>query len=1083
MTNLIQSLKESASTLLLFAQNVKEVRLFEIKESSNPEKSLSHPIISIRKSIQGCMKNNTDKPANRTILQNASTWLLKRRYSEKLSREEGPRRVEMLAIKVSIVQSDQSNVPHVVEANETWLVNSCTGNRKSLEVAKSVHGVRNGVIPVTGTAAKILRSNFSDGKLSDVQVSSVPGEVFCFMPLSIESGFPVHVNGSFSVYSNRRRLWEEGIGEHNAFKPFEAQWNEALMEDSLVQAYLKLLHMLTSYTDENYEFHSLWPNPVNVNYPKAWKPFLVSFFNKIIDEEWPLFYCNQRWRRLHDCLVLDPKLGRVAHCVTIMNLLDENVLSLPEHLMRAFISAGKEYFINSHMLTEDRFLREFFFPRVAQIPSEFRNSVLLHILDRRLSKNRNYDDLLRTYPSFSCSKDDQALRKPNELVHPKGKAACLFFEDEKRFPMNDCFLEKERAMMLEELGMAIDLLPWQTLCERAECISNRCDATKAELLVKYMNQAPPERAITSQETERLRAAEFLPILSKPKDHPFPWKSDECRTKKLASANNLFLERHKHLVGSSQLILDESTPNVSVPNQYLKRILGITSKQPVLRDVITQLDHVIQMCHELAKEEKESACSAIYEFFQKIVTTEKYKSMKPYLRLELDYRTWMLVNDEMVHPELVARNWNKPDCSPYLFSLPAWYSAKFHRLIHWCGVKENFCLGDFIEAVSKLRQDTGREKLADDQIRTLIVLLEEVSTASKTALQDITLPLPSVEGHLYDAVELVINNTPWLETDGKTKHVHEKVPVKLAYKCGAKTLRDADLISHSVPFGLPFGQREELTDRLKNILKAYPSDEGILKELLQNADDAKANEIHFVFDPRTHGSKHVFSEEWKDLQGPAICVYNDKTFTKEDIEGIQKLGIGSKIDDPQKTGQYGIGFNAVYHFTDCPYFISNDDVICVSDPHTAYAPGANEKAPGRLFNKLDERFRRNYQDVFSGFLGDLFNLKGSTMFRFPLRGNGKLQSKIISTRWDESKVEKLFQSFRLTAKKMLLFLNSVTKISISEIKDGELQAYSVMCEVSDAGERAEFFEKMKTYSAVRTEEIPLHVNSYVIEDIR
>ena len=172
-------------------------------------------------------------------------------------------------------------------------------------------------------------------------------------------------------------------------------------------------------------------------------------------------------------------------------------------------------------------------------------------------------------------------------------------------------------MMLEELGMAIDLLPWQTLCERAECISNRCDATKAALLVKYMNQTPPERAISPEETERLRTAEFLPILSKPKDHPFPWKSDEHPTKKLASANGLYPEQHKYLVGSSQLILDESTPNVSMPNQSLKRILGITSKQPVLLDVITQLDHVIRMSHQLAKEKKEAVCSKMYEFFQKV----------------------------------------------------------------------------------------------------------------------------------------------------------------------------------------------------------------------------------------------------------------------------------------------------------------------------------------------------------------------------------------------------------------------------------------------------------------------------------
>ena len=113
VSNLIKSLKESASTLLLFTQNVKEVRLFEIQKSSNPKKSLSRPIISITKSIKKTLEiNNADKRGNGTILQNASTWLLKQSIqSKKVSTEEGPRRAEMLAIKVSMVQSDQSNVP------------------------------------------------------------------------------------------------------------------------------------------------------------------------------------------------------------------------------------------------------------------------------------------------------------------------------------------------------------------------------------------------------------------------------------------------------------------------------------------------------------------------------------------------------------------------------------------------------------------------------------------------------------------------------------------------------------------------------------------------------------------------------------------------------------------------------------------------------------------------------------------------------------------------------------------------------------------------------------------------------------
>ena len=1077
VNNLVSSLKESASALLLFTQNVKEVRVFEISKNSNPKKSLSRPLVSITKTVEKILhSNHADKCGEGTILQNSSTWLLKSRNSGMLATSEGPRRGELLRINVRMAESYLYVISHDVHAEETWLVNSCTGRRSSFQVAQSDDGVKNAVVPVTGVAAKMTHSNIHGTK-----ISPITGEVFCFMPLSIASGFPVHVNGSFSVYSNRRRLWEEGVGEHHSLKPFEAKWNEALMEDALVEAYLQLLRILTSYDCKQYkiDFHSLWPNPTKVNYPIAWKPFLRSFFNRVIDEEWPLFYCNGNWRKLQDCLILDPKLDKVTECVAIMNMLGENVLSLPQNIVEAFTSSGKEVFIKNHTLTEVKFLRDFFFPRVSQIPNQLRNSVLVHILDRRLRKHRDYDDLLQTYPCFSCSKDGTLLRKPNELVHPKGKAAYLFYEEEQRFPLDDRFLEKERAMVLEELGMAVDILPWSALCDRAHRISSQCDVKKAGLLIQHVNQMHPESEISSAETKILRAAKFLPVLQKPKDYPFSWKSDEYCTTLLADADHLYPERHKYLVGSSQLILDESADSSAVPNKSLKKILGFTSKQPELSDVIAQLDQIIKPPHPLSRENKESFCLTIYEFLQKIVITEKYNSQQPYLRQQLECRPWILVKEQMVAPKYVAQNWNREDESPYLFSLPFVYNMKFKALIHWFGIKETFSLNDFIEAILKLKNDTSSNKLTENRISTLIVLLEEVFNSTCSRLS-IPLPLPSEDCQLYNADELVINETPWYETDGKKKLVHKRIPGMLAYQCGAKELRKAELTGYSEPVGRPFGQYEKLTDRLKNILRAYPPDEGILKELLQNADDAKASEIHFVFDPRTHGSTYVFPGNWNDLQGPAVCVYNNKPFSKEDIEGIQKLGIGSKVDDPLKTGQYGIGFNAVYHLTDCPYFISNDEIICVSDPHTAYVPGASENNPGRLFNQLDERFRRNYKDFLSGFLGDLFNLKGSTMFRLPLRRNAKLQSDISLNQWSEAKVRKLFDIFRCSAKDMLLFLNNVTKISVSEIKNGKLETYSVMCEVPDICKRTKFFENIKTCSKLPTQQIKWQEIHYVMK---
>ena len=52
----------------------------------------------------------------------------------------------------------------------------------------------------------------------------------------------------------------------------------------------------------------------------------------------------------------------------------------------------------------------------------------------------------------------------------------------------------------------------------------------------------------------------------------------------------------------------------------------------------------------------------------------------------------------------------------------------------------------------------------------------------------------------------------------------------------------------------FGQHEDLTRRIQNIIRDYPFDITLLKELLQNADDAKAKKLYFILDKRTHGTR-------------------------------------------------------------------------------------------------------------------------------------------------------------------------------------------------------------------------------------
>lgn len=1086
MCRVLEALKQSSSTLLLFSQNIKIVRVFEIRKDSDPTRSLGEPVISISKGVEKVSHtNNSDKFGKGTFLRNCFNWW-KLRPTNSGTEEEGPRRTELLKISVSVKESKLTNTTEPIKQQNTWLVNSCSGFGTSVHVAESEKGHNHGLLPVSGAAVQ-LSFNQSKDELSNIaNIHSVPGEVFTFLPLSFSSGLPVHVNGYFSVLSNRRGIWEEGVGEHDSLKPFEAKWNAALMEDALAESYLQLLEVVRSYSDKSYVFHSLWPNPNLISHAVAWRPFMDAFFRKIIDERKPLFYCYKEWRPLQDCFILDSKLSKVPECLSIMNILGKPVLSMPEFLLQGFKSSGKTATITEGTLTEERFLREHFFPNVAKIPAEQRDSVLLHVLDRRLSKHLNdYDDLFRLYPCFSCSKDGKTLRKASELVHPRGQAACLFSEEEKKFPVEERFLTKERAMMLEDLGMVKDRLSWDGICGRAEWVSNHGSKEREEraghlvnYLVRFLESPSPPEPTAHQKT-RLGAARFLPILKKPKDYLLPWKGSNLSEKSMAAANDLYPDNLKVLVGASQLILDESSAGYG-KLKNLKSILGLNSKQPQLSDVLVQLDYVIKQVNAAgAHESLKAVCSAIYDHFKKIATYDKHASKRPHLHKELSQRQWMLIKGKMISPERVAMNWDKPDGSPYLYSLPEAYTSRYIGLVKWYGVKEKFTFDDFLKAIWKLRADTDGKKLSNQQLAVLLNFLEEICTFQDLKNLDKPLPLPSRNSILHDSTELSINDTPWLEPDDFIEYVHDKIPAQVAYQCGAKPLRTSVLSRCSEPIGQPFGQHELLTDRLNGILKSYPADEGILKELLQNADDAKASEIHFVFDPRTHDSKHVFSDAWKELQGPAICVYNDQRFSQDDIQGIQNLGIGSKVDDAEKTGQYGIGFNAVYHLTDCPCFISDDDVLCVSDPLLRYVPGASLEHPGRLFNQFNDTFKRNFKDVINGFLGEFFKLKGGTMFRLPLRRRGLVEPKISDTYFTDEEVRSLMISFRIAAKEMLLFLNNVKKISISEIKNGKLDTYSVSCTICDEKKRIDFSQKIKQYKKMSTEKIPWYIIHYTM----
>lgn len=104
-------------------------------------------------------------------------------------------------------------------------------------------------------------------------------------------------------------------------------------------------------------------------------------------------------------------------------------------------------------------------------------------------------------------------------------------------------------------------------------------------------------------------------------------------------------------------------------------------------------------------------------------------------------------------------------------------------------------------------------------------------------------------------------------------------------------------------------RNDLGDRYK---RGFP----VLKELAQNADDAKATHIIFGVAPGIAEANHLL------LQGPGLFVINNGAFEAKHDRGIRSYGISNKATDRSAVGKFGLGMKSVFHFCEAFFFLGH-----------------------------------------------------------------------------------------------------------------------------------------------------------------
>ena len=1005
MRKLFESIQQCGDKLLLFLQHVKKITVQQFDHSSNSPKVIH----MLRKSFVP----------------------------------------NFLPAETSLIQVE--SISHEAKLTTTnWLVASNKMDDKEKTAVASI--------------ACLLADSGSIYSVCD----SLSGEVFCYLPLAQLSGLPVHVSCNFTVMNNRRGIWTSDNLEDPSFASIvEVQWNLFLMNIVIPVAYVRLLCSLKAMVEDNelqsYDYFSLWPLSSSLQQKNPWLRMVMSFYDILLSQ--PLFYseATSQWLTFQESKFLDADIFShskpLACIVEVLHHLNFPLMNLPPDYRNHFK-------FSSELITEENFVRIFFgkLSALGAVQSS-RNEVIYYVLKTFASQNESKPRLcqlikymVQNHACIPTTPDGTLLKRCTEIIDPCAPFARLFEESDQRFPIAK-LTDDLATTALKNSGIVHKFLPWELLIDRAQSVQVliEFDRSKAlnrvSLILMTMSSMPP-----APPDLKIGSIPFLPVMNKPEDYPFSWHGDNYQ---LLPGNKLMLlapyntskYRNLNIAGSQVAFINENPSDkggCGMIYSTTRKLLSLRS-DPTLNEVVSHLKVAITTYNSQAQCSNNWinwVCRSTYDFLNTLCQRKK-------VQLNLDkLKSLPCIWNGKIFLEIdsVALKWKKD--GPYLFAAPPDFAAK-EALTSALNIKETFNMSDAIDALQSMKFDFGAASVSErcmELIREMVPIFEG---EEEFEISSEPLYLPDTQKVLRASSSLVYNDVSWAPLEESCVLVHSMFSRNMALRLGVHPQR-AKLLNPYISDEkksffqpVPFGQHEKLTRRIQNIIDSYPFDNTLLKELLQNADDARAKKMYFILDKRTHGKESVISERWHELQGPALLAWNDSVFTEDDLRGIQELGLGGKRSNADAIGQFGIGFNVVYNLTDCPSFVTGGDTFCILDPHCRYVPlPPNEKLPGARYDNLSQGFWTKFKDMGSAYLqtqtknlSDEF--KDGSLFRFPIRHSLEMvkQSEIVSQEKDLTPRRRVITAETLSKsmskwvpqlKQAMFFLNHVTEIKYFEI---------------------------------------------------
>jgi hypothetical protein len=717
---------------------------------------------------------------------------------------------------------------------------------------------------------------------------------------------------------------------------------------------------------------------------------------------------------------------------------------LDERFVRC--TSANRYFLSNDLHAQEMRKSDFYlegFQKVAKLDKTILEMLMLAVLDDLSQVSKENPQFLNALKAVSFVPTKAGLTTPTNVYDPRVDE--LKFLPQEWFPIGR-FAEEEVLTRLELCGMMRELSPLGFVSLRKK-IHEEKSLQSAQDLLSYMSQ---KETMFKKDVELWTRAIMG---SKQAAEEFKWMPVTAAKKQgLSAVKHTRPKEDTDLVATVLPICV-----IDVTSATLKHILQ-WDVPPALPNVIKHLSNMSQQFKQLTanQESRERIIAAsdritemttrVYQYLENFLSTSDNEDMKQTLIKELKSFASVWTGDRFTDVSQIAMTSSRMlNLQPYLYEVPVTFK-NFIVLVENLKIKQEFETTDLLRVLNHLQQVHGQVpfSMQENNLKLAVNILQAIYKDTKTVTTQAIIA-PTAAGKFAPAKTLIYVDSKELferlhgsMDDFTSILIHPELSNEVSKNLGAKSLtRHIEETSSELlqdDYGETFGQREKLTQRIGNILKDYPATEAtVFKEMLQNAEDAKATRFAVIFDKRTFGKETLVNEELAAFQGPSLLIYNDSIFTDDDIRGIQQLGVPNKLSSLSKIGRFAIGFNSVYHYTDLPSFVSLDKLILL-DAHAKYVRGATNAHPGRLYRYTNKGFVESFDDQVSVFRSMGCNMNTSsfngTLFRLPLRTKQQAEKSEISKHsWDNDTVMSQLETFIAEARDCLLFLKNVKRISV------------------------------------------------------